>query len=209
VRDLTDGCFLDMKDSHTALADFSGCLHGDAFPPGPHPGQTSLLPHRGDILVSRSRSSCYDPGRTVEVCHSSNSVFISHANRSGRFPPAFAEFPTDADYAIEIIGQRMARGESVVPLKKKKEKKISSASPGASTIPLLDEGSRTVTSSSFSSASDSGEKSSKKGFSWTKLTTNAMQAASWVDQGIKLVSSKDTGRLGNFSPSSTSGAQSV
>ncbi|KAF8581365.1 hypothetical protein K439DRAFT_1414361 [Ramaria rubella] len=39
-----------------------------------------------------------------------------------RFPPVFSDSPTDAQYAMELIAIRVARGESVIPTSTKKKK---------------------------------------------------------------------------------------
>lgn len=50
-------------------------------------------------------------------------------------PPAFNDAPTDADYAIDIIAMRTARGERVVPAKPKKSKAKSGGNKDMGSVP--------------------------------------------------------------------------
>ncbi|TFK41171.1 hypothetical protein BDQ12DRAFT_679017 [Crucibulum laeve] len=48
------------------------------------------------------------------------------AEDRARLPPAFSDVPTDADYAMELISQRVAAGLDITPLKSNKNKNKSS-----------------------------------------------------------------------------------
>ncbi len=123
-----------------------------------------------------------------------------------RIPPPFGDVPTDAEFAMEIIGQRSVRGETVLPSSLRNKRKnrrgatTECGSPHASTTSI---GSATVgqmsgtyidagTGEIVNGKEDQGEngseeESKKKGGKWEKVTRGMI----WVEEGKRMMKGED------------------
>ena len=119
-----------------------------------------------------------------------------------RLPPPLGDVPTDAEFAMEIIGQRSAEGETVLPSSLRNKRKnrrgatteFGSLNPGITSIgnptvgemsgPYID----AVTGEIVNGKEDQGEngseeESNKKGGPWGKVT----RAMIWVEEGKRVM----------------------
>lgn len=102
-------------------------------------------------------------------------------------PPIFADIPTDAEYALQIIGERVARGESVVPERKKRPwhaRKFSQ--PLVSVSSLADAG----VEKKVDSGSGDGNGMSMRvdtEVNWRKWTERAISTREWVEEGKRVL----------------------
>ncbi|KII94384.1 hypothetical protein PLICRDRAFT_172032 [Plicaturopsis crispa FD-325 SS-3] len=96
-----------------------------------------------------------------------------------KFPPAFADAPTDADYAMEVISQRVALGLDVVPPKPMKRNKKGSGGPSGNPSAML-------STDSFSSASSQQPEIKDKNVDWKKWGERAAIGKNWADDGKRL-----------------------
>lgn len=121
-----------------------------------------------------------------------------------RIPAPFGDAPTDAEFAMEIIGQRCVRGETVLPsplCNKRKNRRGATAkcsSPNASVTsigsttvgqmsgPYIDAGTgEAVNGKEDGERGENGseEESKKKGGPWEKVTRGMI----WVEEGKKMM----------------------
>ncbi|KAH8120143.1 hypothetical protein DFH11DRAFT_1558537 [Phellopilus nigrolimitatus] len=117
-----------------------------------------------------------------------------------RLPPLFENVPTDAEYAMELISQRISRGEDIrppssKPPKARKSKKPTKDRKSKSTTDLTEDemiAEADVASSGESTAtveSDKGKSpTSRPGeVDWRKWGERAAHMKSWAAQGTRLV----------------------
>lgn len=113
-----------------------------------------------------------------------------------RLPPMFENSPTDAEYAMELISQRIARGEKVRPVAKRKsknQKKHENANKKSKlSVPTEVEGQHSqVTSDAEDAEVTSGERSASpepetspppREIDWRKWGQKAASVKAWVDR---------------------------
>ena len=119
-----------------------------------------------------------------------------------RIPPPFAGVPTDAEFAMEIIGQRSAEGETVLPSSLRNKRKnrpgatteFGSPNPGTTSIgsptvgemsgPYIDAGTGEIVNGKEDQGENGSEEESKmKGGPWGKVT----RAMIWVEEGKRVM----------------------
>ncbi|KIO08290.1 hypothetical protein M404DRAFT_997219 [Pisolithus tinctorius Marx 270] len=98
---------------------------------------------------------------------------LSPANRA-RIPPLFADAPTDVEYAIELIGQRVASGTELTSCSKTRDRV---ANPSSSGLDL------TVTESI-----DSEQTEEREGLSWKKWGARIAQGKSLLEENKSISS---------------------
>jgi hypothetical protein len=116
-----------------------------------------------------------------------------------RIPAPFGDVPTDAEFAMEIIGQRFARGETVLPspLRNKRKNRrgataecssptasttsIGSATVGQMSGPYIDAGTGEIVNGKEDQGENGSEEERKrKGWAaWEKVTRGLI----WVEEG--------------------------
>ncbi|KAJ7783774.1 hypothetical protein DFH07DRAFT_873983 [Mycena maculata] len=103
---------------------------------------------------------------------------LSPSNRS-RLPPAFADVPTDAEYAMELISQRVAAGLDVRPVRsqrtKHSDKKEQDGAAAAAELDDLRQGSH---------KKDKDEKG--KDVNWKKWGERAAVGMTWAEDGKRI-----------------------
>ncbi|EIW86737.1 hypothetical protein CONPUDRAFT_141148 [Coniophora puteana RWD-64-598 SS2] len=107
---------------------------------------------------------------------------LSPSDRA-RLPPAFDNVPTDADYAMDLISQRVANGLDVRPKSRARPPNPSPSPTNASTSNLP------VSSHVFE---QEATPRSKDGLNWQKMGTHVARGKAWVEDGKRLLS---TGHL--------------
>lgn len=119
-----------------------------------------------------------------------------------RIPPPLGDVPTDAEFAMEIIGQRFARGETVLPspLRNKRKNRrgatVGCSSPSASTTslasatvgqmsgPYIDAGTGEI----VNGKEDQGENGSEEeGKRRSKLLEKVTKGLAWVEEGKRMM----------------------
>lgn len=113
-----------------------------------------------------------------------------------RLPPMFENSPTDAEYAMELISQRIARGEEIRPITRRKPKNSKKPKDASKTsqlpVPIGDDGERSQVSSDASDAEivseeapaslESESPSPPREIDWRKWGQKAATVKAWVDR---------------------------
>ena len=128
-----------------------------------------------------------------------------------RIPPPFAGVPTDAEFAMDIIGQRAARGEAVLPLSLRNKRKnrrgataecssptvkitsISSATVGQIGGPYIDAGSGELINGKEDQRGNGGEEERKKKGG---LREKVSRGLIWVEEGKNMMEVQKRALLG-------------
>ncbi|KAH7910943.1 hypothetical protein BJ138DRAFT_1151815 [Hygrophoropsis aurantiaca] len=105
---------------------------------------------------------------------------LSPSDRA-RLPPAFSDAPTDADYAMELISQRVANGLDVLPSSTKQPYRVRSPT-----------GSDSIAEPSISSTNDTSSSATGSGVDWKKWGERVAVGKSWIEDGKKVLT---TGQL--------------
>ncbi|KDQ63557.1 hypothetical protein JAAARDRAFT_202983 [Jaapia argillacea MUCL 33604] len=113
---------------------------------------------------------------------------IPPADRA-RFGAAFGDAPTDAEYAMDLISQRVAHGQDVIPTRHKKSK-----SKSGSTTPMPD-----FAQEGTATQQPRGEEGSNS-INWKKLGTRVAAGTNLFHTGKKILSGQDWSRLDTWSP---------
>lgn len=100
-----------------------------------------------------------------------------------RLPPLFHNAPTDAEYAMELISQRVARGEPVRPARPSKKNKAPE-----------DSAKRKDGDKQGSSEKEVNQSKSRQEFDWRGLGAKAQAMQKWAGQ-TGLLGSKNKVRL--------------
>ena len=119
-----------------------------------------------------------------------------------RIPAPFGDVPTDAEFAMEVIGQRSARGETVLPstlLNKRKNRRgattecgsphasvtsIGSATVGQMSGTYIDAGTGEIVNGKEDQGENGSEEESKrKGGRWEKVARGMI----WVAEGKRMM----------------------
>lgn len=119
-----------------------------------------------------------------------------------RIPPPFSDVPTDAEFAMEIIGQRSVRGETLLPSSLRNKRKnrrgamtecdsphgsttsIGSATVGQMSGTYIDVGTGEVVNGKEDQGEvGSEEESKKKGRRWGKVTRGMI----WVEESKRMM----------------------
>ncbi|KAI5122603.1 hypothetical protein M0805_004817 [Coniferiporia weirii] len=128
------------------------------------------------------------------------------ADRS-RLPPLFENSQTDAEYAMVLISQRIARGEDVQPLPRKSQRKPKKAAEGpkgqSAPVPVGDkldpgveslansDGNTTIHGSGDAGAIPPAER--PREVDWQKWGERAANVRDWAVQGRRMVSKNEIG----------------
>lgn len=127
-----------------------------------------------------------------------------------RLPPLFDNAPTDAEYAMELISQRIARGEDIRPPARKqpkKSKKAGDTKSNKSTVSLVgdEQSAEDAIGDDRSVMSEGGsEKSKSPGnrpgeVDWRKWGERANAMKNWAAQGRTMVSKDEVWNLHYYS----------
>jgi hypothetical protein len=127
-----------------------------------------LLAHHTDNLHDASSGSC-----TVSLAYVLRRHQSSNKLNTYRLPPAFNDIPTDADYAMELISQRVASGLDIKPsaLKKPKKPKPQNVETGGDV--------------SIKSQTE------QKPIDWKKWGDRAALGKAWADDGKRLLTGSE------------------
>ncbi|KAH7930950.1 hypothetical protein BV22DRAFT_999354 [Leucogyrophana mollusca] len=110
---------------------------------------------------------------------------LSPSDRA-RLPPAFADAPTDADYAMELISQRVANGLDVLPSAAQHSRDRSQSNPQS--VANLSTTSFSVTQEDPPSSTAGGS----SGVDWKKWGGRVALGKSWIEDGKRVLT---TGQL--------------
>lgn len=104
-----------------------------------------------------------------------------------RLPGPLADAPTDADYAIEIITQRIARGEEIKPPRKPRSSSARANSPNEADLSAI---------LSPDTSSRSQVQSSNDGVDWKKWGSRVAHGKSLLSEGKQRISSGQVNTVG-------------
>jgi len=113
-------------------------------------------------------------------------MFVSSLSdkEENRLPVPLSDAPSDADYAVEIIAQRIAKGEDIKPPRKPRSRSAPASEVNLSSTVTLD----TLSSSQLQS-------STSDGVNWKKWGARVAQGKSLLDDGKQLLSRGTVGPL--------------
>jgi hypothetical protein len=124
---------------------------------------------------------------------------IYYAQLLARLPPPLWNVPTDTDYAMELMAERVAKGLDVRPSSKVRRKRRiakghKAGSPSASSLSLATPGNRSQVRLGEDNDSDEDDQEPPQGRrrkrDWVKTAVKAAAASrAWVDEGKQLVRS--------------------
>ncbi|KAJ6621738.1 hypothetical protein B0H10DRAFT_973230 [Mycena sp. CBHHK59/15] len=118
---------------------------------------------------------------------------LPQADRA-RLPPAFADVPTDAEYAMELISQRVAAGLDVIPARSTRAKKN-------------DKNEQEVADDI--AKSDSQRQKQDKDVNWKKWGERAAIGMTWAEDGKRLFTATQTQNSNRASIVATGGSSFV